>query len=189
MDNPMIVLDMDGVIADFEGGLRNWYKTDAATPHSWEINYAQYGMTKETFWDGLTHRFWATLPRTEFFEMVLQTIQPLPWILATQNPSHTNTVEVFSGKAEWIKYNLPRIWKEKRFFIGPDKSFLAAPNRILIDDHEEGNCARWRKAGGPAIVFPRPWNTHREKFYLGGTMTYVYYELKRLLGEWRKQCA
>lgn len=58
-----------------------------------------------------------------------------------------------------------------------EKFFLAAPDRLLIDDND-GNVDKWRSAGGKAILFPQIWNANHE--WRHSPMIYVGMELAKM---------
>ena len=62
-----------------------------------------------------------------------------------------------AGKVDWINTEIPREMR-RNFLIGPNKAIAARPDALLIDDHDQ-NVTDFRKAGGHAILMPRPWNS------------------------------
>ncbi len=67
--------------------------------------------------------------------------------------------------------------------MGADKSLLAGPYRILVDDHDE-NVRMFRALGGQAVLWPQPWNAmHGPKWAEPkAKFSYVREELLRLAG-------
>ena len=63
-----------------------------------------------------------------------------------------------TGKLLWIHDNLP-IYSDRVILhtLEVCKSSLAKPDTLLIDDKDE-NVEEFAKAGGKAILVPRPWN-------------------------------
>lgn len=70
--------------------------------------------------------------------------------------SPTINPECAKGKMFWIQKKLPR-FLHRNFFITPNKSELARPDTLLIDDSEK-NTDDFILAGGHAWLMPRPWN-------------------------------
>ena len=69
--------------------------------------------------------------------------------------------DALAGKLEWIHRNMPS-WIWRRYVFTEHKYLLAAPDALLIDDHQ-GNCEEFEAAGGQSILVPRPWNRLAEK--------------------------
>jgi hypothetical protein len=170
-----IFLDMDGVIVDWDAGVRysfnvDWYPTE------WKIPYQKvFGMSSEDFWKCIDYGFWwAGLPWTKDGKEVYEMVRSFkPCILTIGR-----TTGAANGKRSWIKRNLPEVFKEGRYFVGggPTKHFFAHPKAILIDDCDD-YCEAWEKASGRAILYPRPWNKNR-------TIQDPVEYLKRMLAEY-----
>ena len=122
------------------------------------------------FWNSLSRKFWATIPKSGEFDMLLKECEALVGrkemcILS----SPTLDPDCAAGKMEWIYKNLPT-WLHRQFLIGPPKHFCARPDAVLIDD-SDANVKAFRDYGGQAILMPRPWNKHHHlnaKAYLRG---------------------
>lgn len=79
-----------------------------------------------------------------------------------------------AGKIEWIYKNLPLIFRQQ-FLIGLPKYMCACSGALLIDDKYQ-NVVEFRKAGGQAIVVPRPWNLYHgvdTKKYLNSVLPII----------------
>ena len=133
----VIFLDIDGVIADFEGHARAHGKMDPkGTP----------------LWNALDETWWATMPAyagaREFYN-ALKKCAPVNFLTAP-----TMSTDCFSGKSKWVQGFVP----ERGIFILEDliicpaihKHRLATPKTILVDDRIK-NVEEWRAAGGIAI--------------------------------------
>lgn len=114
--------------------------------------------THESFWRLFERSFWANLPLSEEFDLLLTKSEALVGrknvcILTcpVSNPDCT------AGKVEWIYANLP-VWLHRQFLIGPQKYLLARPQALLIDDSDE-NVDVFRRHNGQAFLLPRPWNS------------------------------
>lgn len=139
MVKPIIFLDLDGVVADFESHAHSQNK------------YHQ--VTGKLDREALDHQWWSTIPvfdGARAFYAALQKIGPVKFLTGPMLHSGCH-----SGKAEWIQsFDAERgKWALRDLIICPstDKHFLAGPNRILIDDRKN-NIADWRLAGGIAIL-------------------------------------
>lgn len=159
--NWQILLDMDGVLADFVGGIARAHgRPDPYTSKSsfgvFDIERL-WGMTSKEFWfpaDSL--EFWAGLsPTPEAFPLVslCQSLVGRHNIAILTSPS--SSVQCIPGKRQWIDRYFPQY--ASRMIFGSAKQFLAAPHRILIDDRDS-NVDSFIMAGGPAILLPRLWN-------------------------------
>lgn len=154
-----VFLDLDGVIVDFAKGVIEWYNLDCKPEDwsEWGDVFKYYEGTEASFWDGLSDKFWIGLKFTEEAKEILELLKPFkPCILTS--PAHTGA----GGKQQWIRENLPGYFKNGRYLIGPPKHLLASGNSLLIDDSQE-NCDKFIKAGGHAIIVPRPWNNLSDK--------------------------
>jgi len=110
------------------------------------------------FWESLDRNFWAGIPPAPYLRNLLAA---LVWAVGEENifiaTSATKSPECLAGKLEWIHRFLPK-FLHRRYMIGSHKEVLANPFTLLIDDRR-GNVDKFRKAGGHAILVPRPWNT------------------------------
>ncbi|HDK7194861.1 TPA: hypothetical protein PTV74_003168 [Clostridium botulinum] len=77
-------------------------------------------------------------------------------------------------KVKWIEKYVPFINIEKDLIFTGDKSLLAKPNRILLDDNIN-NLIEWKRKGGISVAFSQPWNdkweglrinNHKEFYHL-----------------------
>ncbi len=138
MVKPTIFLDLDGVIADFEGHAHT---------------HDKYHTTGKLNREALDHQWWSTIPiydgAREFYKN-LQDIGPIKFLTGPMLHSGCH-----SGKAEWIQnFDEERgKWALRDLIICPstDKYLLAGPSRILIDDRKN-NIADWNEAGGIGIL-------------------------------------
>lgn len=117
--------------------------------------------TWESFWKTIPQNVWATVPRSDFFNWLLETCRSLVGkrdvFLAT---SPVYEPYCAAGKIEWIQKYCPP-WLQRQFFITPCKSRLSQIDALLIDDLTT-NIQQFREKGGSAILVPRPWNQLRE---------------------------
>ena len=157
---PQILLDMDGVLADFVGGAAQLYGKDANLVDCWDF-YHKWEMTAEEFWPALGRDFWAGLPLTHECRGIVKLAEGL---VGAENvcllSSPCMTEGCMEGKMDWIKRNLPDY--RRRFLFGPAKQFATARHRVLVDDSDD-NVRSFVKHGGCAVMVPRPWNTDRHR--------------------------
>jgi 5'(3')-deoxyribonucleotidase len=158
-----LFLDMDGVIVDFDGGVRKRYGVDWY-PTEWAIPYKEFGTDFKTFWSNLdTASFWNKLDWMPDGKRIQTIVEPMRPIILTA------AVMPFAaaGKQMWLKREYPDIYKDKRFIIAgghETKAAVAGPGKILIDDKNE-NIDEWEKNGGMGILYPRPWNRNADHPY------------------------
>lgn len=157
-----VFVDMDGVLVDFVGGVLKSHSLPLSTIKRFEGAYdiaAVLNMKPRDFWRHLDEdrRFWAELePTPECFEIMarLESYFDRKDIYLLSSPAISP--DCFSGKAEWVAAHLPTYMN--RLFLMNKKHFCAAPGRLLIDDSDT-NVAKFKSAGGAAVLLPRPWNS------------------------------
>lgn len=160
-----ILLDVDGLLADFVEGAVRWHKAFYPNyPHDPESQTEQtaydiagiFGMEQASFWEPLGFKFWSGLKPTPFMGEVLELLEgrfgQKNICLAT---SPCDTFGCLEGKKAWILKHVPQYRRRRHF--GSAKEFFAAPWSALIDDYTK-NCNAFVKAGGTAFLFPSPWN-------------------------------
>lgn len=153
---------MDGVLVDFVPGLcalHNRYN-----PYDFKPNHGEYSLEK--LWCVTLEELWVPTHGLEFWE----NLSPTPEMEAiveiaisafgVENVSILSTPTIDSyclvGKLNWIKKHLPMF--ARQYIFTPTKEVVAHPRALLIDDHDV-NVLNFAKAGGTAILYPRPWNS------------------------------
>src|SRR5665213_3149655 len=130
MNQPMIFLDLDGVLADF------------ATHSPWGNKTTSADALK------LDYKWWATIPAfaaaKAFYDEVCQlgTVRFLSGCAASE--------ACFAGKAHWVQAFVSErgsILTDLILCQKTEKYFLARPDRILVDDSPD-NIKAWEAAGG-----------------------------------------
>ena len=135
-----------------------------------------FNFTKESFWNNLPEDVWVNAPISNEFKMLLDFSQhAVGW----QNVYFLSTPTLCplscSGKLKWIKKWAPG-WMQRQYLFGPPKYLCATPDSLLIDDNTEKVIA-FRKAGGQAILMPRPWNRNHFIATAGLQKEYLLTEL------------
>ncbi len=175
-----ILLDMDGVIADFMGAILELHG-QRELADKWPDGEADYagvlGMTKDEFWkpvDGLGGRFWAGFPPYPWLNELLALLrETAPFTIST---SPSRSAACASAKVEWLREHFQEpLYMD--FMIGTQKYLLAKPDVVLIDDQHK-NIDKFREHGGQAILFPQPWNSN---FAITDRIGYVRSELEKLV--------
>ena len=150
---PMIFVDLDGVLVNLVGGLEKRLGKDLSDRHEFDKEYRKF--VKETHPFALS-QFWAKLPPTKDCEKLWNAFKSYkPLILS----SVSGCVNAVYGKELWCFTNLAI--QSDRVFLSQnsaDKAFYASPKSLLIDDFEK-NIERFRAAGGMAIHHTNTDNT------------------------------
>jgi hypothetical protein len=166
-----LLLDMDGVIADFVKGALSVHrgKFDESNyaqlrgTNAWDIARWYMGPTSE-FWGAFGYQFWKTLPKTpEADEIVDLCYQYVGEDRVAVLTSPVNTLGCLDGKRDWLAKHFPDLpmllsVRSKHGKATPPKEFCATPNSILVDDYDE-NIRKWIDAGGLGFLYPRRWNS------------------------------
>lgn len=161
-------VDMDGVLADFIGGVEREFGREPGSlkaSRTYDLHVPlnlSYGALSNRlrtateanqFWLGLHPTPWAheLVKRFDFRSNAF--ILTSPW---------AGDYQCYAQKVEWCA---------RYFDIGsdrvipfPHKHLLAAPGRVLIDDLP-GHCNDWCRAGGKAVLFPCQHNALWTPFY------------------------
>jgi hypothetical protein len=172
-----IYLDMDGVIVDWDAGIRRLYEVDWY-PTEWAIDYQKvFGRSKEMFWWDLDNRhFWSGLPWTKDGKRIVSILEPFKPVIL----SACCVPAAFLGKHEWLLEHYNDAVDEGRFlFTTTDGKINVVHDGAIIIDDREATCELWEHHGGKAILYPRPWNSMRDVKY---PLEYLMSELMRKLG-------
>lgn len=156
MDFDYIFLDMDGVITDFVEAAGVAIGHPNHVPQRWDY-FETLGMTQDQFWEHIDARgedFWTNLrPYPWFLELFGAMQRQGRKVFITSTPSRARWSA--SGKIKWLRTHLNDTYNDYIFLT--DKTVLAGPGRVLVDDNER-SCVAFREAGGKAVIFPQPWN-------------------------------
>jgi len=159
----MILLDMDGVLADFSRAASLVHGMGTARPTHWNW-YKDWGITTEEFWKPIHELGGGFYKRW---------VQAYPWAVTVVHlvadaddfvifSSPSDSEYGYSGKKAWIDMHIqPHFEKRIRIHVGTDKYLMAGPDRLLIDDFDM-NIRTFREYGGHTVTFPQPWNSQRE---------------------------
>lgn len=163
----IVFFDMDGVLSDFVGGALKHHNRDdldrAGAP--WGLE-SHLGLTPEQFWSSLGYEFWRDLlPLADGFALLGHAERLVGRDNVALLSSPCDTPGCADGKRDWVRRHLPEY--RRRLFLGSAKEMFAGPTKILVDDHD-GNVEKFRRAGGRAVMPPRPWNRDRDLCVAGG---------------------
>ena len=153
-------LDMDGVLADFVGGVCKAHnRTCYDKPeHLGEFQLEKcWGITAEAFWRPTNNwDFWFNLEKTPEADAIVE--------LAFRNFGEKNVAILTSpsldrscvpAKRAWVEKYYPSLAKGMIFSWG--KGMIGGPGRVLVDDRDR-NVEDWDAAEGYGVLMPRPWN-------------------------------
>jgi hypothetical protein len=138
--NYQIYCDMDGVLADFEGGYKELTGIDLQN---------EFKPEGEKFWDPISKAgigFWAGLKWMPDGQQLWDYIKKYnPSLLSAPSKEDSSRI----GKSVWVKKRMPGT---KLILRSADrKKEFASPNSILIDDMKK-NIDSWEAAGGIGIL-------------------------------------
>lgn len=152
-----ILIDMDGVIADFVSPSLK----AAAIPLSHDEcnmwNYFSGFMTEDEFWSAIesVDGFWDSLKPYEWaYELVEMCRRIAPVYFCSSPARHKSCA---GAKIHWLREHGFLKGTDDRFILTRHKHLLANNGTVLIDDGKH-NIDAFRGAGGSAITFPMPWN-------------------------------
>lgn len=154
-----ILLDMDGVLVDFNKGacvVHN--KLDAHKNIDNWYYYKDWGMTENDFWGPIdkTKNFWLNLEEYPWTDELISLVKEsgINFTISTRPSENHNS---FSEKYKWIERKFGRRFNNVMF--GRQKYLMAKPNVLLIDDGDK-NVNEFITHGGSAILFPQKWNVN-----------------------------
>lgn len=181
-----IFCDLDDTIVDcFGAALRlHGYEDLAADPlfpKTYNGAYEVIGITHKHFWDEVENQgpaFWYSLP------YMPHGIALLNYLFSLEHEVHIASRVIGAngckGKWDWAEEHLPA---GTPLHLTTDKSALAAPGRLLIDDSED-NVEKWVDRGGDAVLAPAPWNHNwgylDNGLNFGSVLPFITSEIRRL---------
>jgi 5'(3')-deoxyribonucleotidase len=166
----VLLLDMDGVLADFHGACCRLFGTDfdavmeacPERPHEYAIEKYLSKTLKKDISD---RDLWERIDKEGQFWLE---IEPYPWMDELWDAIRVSGMDVIvstspglapwnaSHKITWLRMHLPEL-HEAGWMIGKHKHLMAKPFHWLLDDCDH-NIMEFRKGGGNTITFPQPWN-------------------------------
>jgi len=158
-----VFLDMDGVLVDFLGSAcklckikYDYHKKYPFEEGRWAV-IEDMKIPRKKFWAPLGRDFWKNLPWIFDGHEILKSIQR---DVSNNNiylcTSPCDTAGCVDGKWDWVKKQLPGF--KKQVIFTQDKSPLAGPRKILVDDGDH-NIDAFYDAGGKVVRVPRRWNS------------------------------
>lgn len=167
-----VLVDMDGVICDFVRAAIKLHNLPIKPKDcDWDFFKPFFLGNIKDFWDKLDFNFWLNLP------MHQDGLQLLKWILAKQGSDDvffcstpTLSPGCVDGKIAWIKKYFD--FMDRRYLITEYKEAAAHSDILLLDDRDS-NIERFTKAGGNAVLIPRPWNSKKAETNEEGEFNFV----------------
>lgn len=155
-----ILLDMDGVITDFVGGVCKAFNKANPYPeetrdysfwHAWpDISFDDVNaICNQEFWHNLEWMY----DGRETLRAIMGTLGLESVYLATYPMPN---IESPTGKWLWVQDNLP-VYLKRTIITQAPKTLLVQPDALIIDDKDE-NVEEFVVAGGQGILVPRHWN-------------------------------
>jgi hypothetical protein len=155
----LFFLDVDGVCADFNSAAQVVHGKAESPPHCWDYFHTWIPpLSGAEFWAPIVEmgeEFYDFVEPYSWCDELLRIIKTFTSNINLLTATH-NSAGGFAGKKRWCdKYlpGLPCIVVDHKV----DKSILAGPGRILLDDNND-NVTNFYKAGGQSIMFPQTWN-------------------------------
>lgn len=147
-----VAFDMDGVLADFVGGVFRMYGKPVPDTLRWDFFQDELGESASAVFAKCDYGFWLNLdPIPKGVAMVRRAREKGLTVSVITSPVWTD--DGLRGKRDWLQRHVPEV-SLSRLVFATDKSVCAAPHRLLIDDRNE-NVDSWN---GPVILYPQVWN-------------------------------
>lgn len=151
-----VFFDLDGVLADFVGGVSLALGFDPgdvaqrvrAGGDFWRV----VGVDSRRFLSDAPPEFWANLEPIPAGVQAFMTLRRRG-VYTRVLTSPPGNPAGFAGKQMWCEQHL----RDARPLMVDEKYLLARPGRLLVDDSEY-QVDPWRAAGGTAVLFPRVGN-------------------------------
>lgn len=183
-----ILLDMDGVIADFVSRSLTVCHIPLIHDEVDRWSYFESHMTATEFWRRIESdpNFWSSLKPYDWARELYDTLESVAPVTFCSTPSRDSRSA--EQKIEWLReYGFMGRDENRYFLVGVapssdghkrGKNMLAGPRRVLIDD-SDANVKDFIASGGHGILFPQPWNEARQ--HTGDRIAYVKRELQEII--------
>lgn len=158
-----ILLDCDGVLADFLGSAldklnarynRNITPEEYAKSGIFDMEKV-FDISVKDFWDTIeTDDFWINLEPIPWGKKVFTELNKIAPVTISTSPSKNPICA--AQKTAWVKKHLNL--DNSYLMLGSRKYLMANPQSVLIDDYTK-NTTKFINHGGHAILIPSSWNT------------------------------
>ena len=155
-------VDMDGIVVDMVGHLikRLGYQPEIIYnnwPKGSYYIYDAINLTEKETHDIMDEGFWLTATLTEEAEELMEIItNKFNQVAFLTMPVRRRGC--IDGKHAWRDRYFPEI----PIITTEVKYYLAAPDKLLIDDYDQ-NISQFVEYGGKGILLPRHWNSQHER--------------------------
>jgi len=186
-----VFLDMDGVLADFGGGVHKVFNIPySLSDYPYTKGLWDWFVEANLTWDQVdsvcTAKFWADLEWMADGKGIYHAVRRFTRqtdsslnLLTTPMKNINSTV----GKLTWIQEHLGKNRRKQALITGADKKIFAGPDTLLIDDRDK-NIEEFIAAGGQGLLVPRPWNI--DHHWANETLDIVKRKLEKL--QWMTPC-
>ena len=178
-----VLLDMDGVLADFFGAAIP--KLNARTGKDFTVEtypkglYAMeeaYGITARDFWGIIdTPGFWFDMQPMPHARGLLDFLIGEHGFEVFISSSPSMSAHCVHEKRKWLDRHLK--FPASKCMFGSAKHLMAKPGALLIDDLRS-NCDRFVVHGGRAACVPSNWNTPAHELTLDAILHLVKQQLQ-----------
>lgn len=153
-----ILLDLDGVLADFHRGFLANINREKIRDN-WPIGTYNLekvlDITEDALWGMVPRGLFARLPEMPDMRSILDVVQNYDpnFHICTSPGPHAYAVE---EKINWVREHIDPSFN--RFHVTTNKTHLVGRSNVLVDDWDVQH-RRFSEAGGMAVLLPRPWNS------------------------------
>lgn len=147
-----VLVDMDGVLSDFQAGALRAHGLDPGRFKTPVPNLPlALGLSPFMFWQKIDQKtnFWQDLPKMPWFSELVATLRGshIQWYVATAPSLNPNCC---SQKVRWMHKHIGVGFHD--YVIGAAKHLMANDSTLLVDDSPV-NCDKFREHGGHALLF------------------------------------
>jgi 5'(3')-deoxyribonucleotidase len=200
MKHKTILLDMDGVLADFHQGVCDLYNVNLAQctiPAPWEYaieknisSLLDRTISASEMWNEINRcteerAFWLNLRPYPWLAPLFKELQGLSYVGRTWEADNAQIpVDIVissspgfhplahSQKVEWLYRHTPI--KKGNVMLGKHKHLMANGSTFLIDDCDE-NISAFHRNGGACFLWPQKWNS---RAYMAGNLDLTFKMLR-----------
>lgn len=150
-----ILLDMDGVLADFMRQACKYHDRQYIPEQITNYNfYEMWGLTDDEFWKPMQgYDFWAKIEMYDYAPKFLKELREIAPVTICTAPIRDKYC--ISGKLHWLESNLQIPTCDVVF---ANKKWLLANDRNILIDDSQAKIDKFHEHGGTGIIFPQPWN-------------------------------
>jgi 5'(3')-deoxyribonucleotidase len=155
-----ILLDMDGVIADFVSASLEVAKIPLTHDEVNMWDYYKPYMTEKEFWTSIDTEpeFWRNIKPYPWAKRIVELCRSIAPTYFCSSPSQHHVSA--SDKILWLRTHGFMEHDKNDYLLTSHKWMAAGPGRILIDDSTH-NVDSFNARGGLGLTFPQPWNEGR----------------------------